>query len=260
VKWLIPLAAVVSLSAQAQSFTANPTKACSELTQANNSQVLVIAAEGRGEYDDAHANSIFNYVSARKSGVDASDLPRRLGKTGILTDGLMFPLAHDFGDRIDIVSFDLESTDPQPFDNAMSCAKLWMSDSSHKLILIGHSHGASRVVNMAIMLFQAGVDVNTVVTVDALPADGGTISRPPGVTTYLNFYQTKDMSQGGGLFGGLFSHFIYRGQAVDHADNADQLVTDIDGHFTIPGSPTVIAAVKAQFAKLVGPAQVASAQ
>lgn len=256
-KCLVLLAFSFSFAAHAGSFTSNPIGACQQLSRAPNARVLVIAAEGRGEYDDAHADAIFNYVGQRKTGMIPGVLPR-LQKTGILTDGLLFPLAQSFGDRVDIVSFDLDSINPQPFNNADICAQIWMRNSRRKVVLIGHSHGASRVANLAGVLAEQGLVVNTLITIDGLLIDGGTIMRPANVGTLLNFYQTK--GAGDPSVFELPGLSVYRGQPIATADNANQLVTDVSGHFTITASRTVITAVEGRIEKLVGPAQVAAAR
>jgi hypothetical protein len=241
------IAISISHSASASGYSADQVRACAHLTasaQAQNIQVLVIAVEGKNQFVNSQADALADYVDKRKSGPFAAALPV-LGENAVLTDGLLFPLARDFGDRLNIVTFDSSILANQ---NVLveKCATLWMHDPTHKLVLIGHSKGSSFVANFANVLQSKGINVDLLITIDALTSDGGTIVRPQGVATYLNFFQTVDTT----VPSRLFPFPIYRGQSVGSAD-LDKQITDVNSHFKMPASATVYKYISSQLSSLI---------
>jgi hypothetical protein len=237
----------------AADFAADPAQACATLTKTSMNEgvrLLIIGIEGTNEFDKNDANSLYTYAAAEKSGQVAAALPKMRPSSGALSDGLLFPLLQELGSQVDVVSFDFNNPFNNGFALASTCALEWTRDPRHMVMIVGHSTGAQQAIQLAEILYNNQIHVNTLVTIDAIPLMNiftglGEFSRPPGVSHYLNFYQSVD------------PNFIYRGQSASNA-NVNDKVSDVQGHFTMTTSKTIYKALSAQISLLLGEVKTAS--
>ncbi|MGZ3736604.1 MAG: hypothetical protein ACXVC0_16670, partial [Bdellovibrionota bacterium] len=145
------------------------------------------------QYDSHDANSLFAFSLAKKARPGLQAIPPLRKWGGLLTNGLLFPLMREFGGEVDAVSFNFDLGRDR--NEAAICAKTWMRFPNHKLMIIGHSSGGQEADHFAAFLRANGVAVDTLVTIDAFPILG-ILSRPPGVSHFLNFYQTESPMRG----------------------------------------------------------------
>ena len=218
----------------AADFTDAPLQNCSNLAKASqkqNTQILIIGIEGTLQYDAADANDLFDYSAQRKKGPVYEELPELRSFGGILTNGLLFPLLRDFGDRVDALSFDFNNLINGEQTIAVECAREWTRLPGHKVVIVGHSTGAQWALKLANTLYRNQIPVSALITIDALPVMNlftgvFEIRRPSGVFRYFNFYQSEDRFH------------VYNGQSASDADVNIKL-TDVAGHMTVTASPTI---------------------
>lgn len=237
-----------SFSAFSQSVSNDPMGVCQQLIQGSQSDgvhVLIVAIEGTAQYDAKDADDLYNYSRARKFGPVDDALPTLRANGGLLTDGLLFPLLREFGDRVDALSFNFNNPFFGQQTAAKDCALLWMKSPNHKVIIMGHSTGAGQAINLSNALYNVESPAAMVVTVDAVRAKGA-ITRPFAVERYLNFYQTMERD------------FMYKGQPADGESPGDvnleitrQTDPEVEGHMTITRSHTVYDYVSGALSELL---------
>jgi pimeloyl-ACP methyl ester carboxylesterase len=232
IAFLIILSA--TFGAFADGFSADVVAGCSSLADtsvAENVRILIIGIEGTNEFAASDADALFSYSIARKKGPVGNPHPTLRKHGGLLTDGILFPLLHAFGDQIDAISLDFNNPFNNGFGNALTCAQQWMAVPDHKIMIIGHSTGAQQAIQLANSFNENHIPVDTLVTIDAIPLmdifTGVTkLEAPRGVARYLNFYQTVDRDP------------IFHGQPATNAD-VNKMVSDVKGHFTVTASKII---------------------
>lgn len=237
-----------SFAVNAQTVSTDPMGACTRLIEASQSEgahILIIAIEGTAQYGAADADALYRYSLARKFGPVQGELPPLRAHGGVLTDGLLFPLVSEFGDRVDALSFDFNNPFFGQQTAAKDCALLWMKSPNHKVVIIGHSTGAVQSIDLSNALYNVESPAAMVVTLDPVHARGP-ITRPFAIDHYLNFYQTME------------SDYLFKGQAADGTTEGDINLEitrasdpEVRGHMTITRSHTVYDYVSAALNELL---------
>jgi|GEM_PF-5233087 len=245
---VVTFALLGSLSAASQTVSNDPMGACKQLVQDSQTDgvhILIIGIEGTAQYDARDADDLYNYSRARKLGPVDMALPALRSNGGLLTDGLLFPLISEFGDRVDALSFNFDNPFFGQQTAAKDCASLWMKSPNHKVIIMGHSTGASQAVNLSNALYNVETPVDMVVTVDGVRAKGP-ITRPFAIEHYLNFYQTME------------SNFLYKGQPAEGVTAGDVNLEitaasdpEVRGHMNITASHTIYDYVSSELNNLL---------
>lgn len=221
-------------------------KMCSALSRqaaARGVATLVVGFEGLLSFDAPGTSAAYRYQLGLGPKPPPFFVPALGG--GYLLHGLMLPLVDEYRSSFEFLVF--RHTEQLFGDDSVPavCARIWARGApagvARRIVIAGHSAGGLSASLLALSLEHAGVPVDLLVTIDAMPAP---IPRPGNVRRWENYRQNIPLPAPG----------VY----VPDADLNKTIWTT--NHFSIPGDPAVVGSVTRQVGRMIRGGQAARPQ